>query len=663
MLEEIKGIGPKIIVELNKLNINNLEDLLTYYPYRYNHYKPTTLKEINDNETAVINGTIETSPKVMYLKRNLNKITFNLNTGKEIILITIFNRAFLKNHIVIGKTISTIGKYNKNKNIFTANDIKLKPILKDEVEPVYHLSSNIKKTNFSKIINNALEKNIYISNYIPEYLIKKYNFIDKISAIKFIHNPLSSKDLKDALLLLIYEELFIFMFKINYLKIKNTNLSDGLQKHFDNKSVDEFILSLPFKLTNDQLAAINDLKKDFLTKKRMNRLLLGDVGSGKTIVAFVSLYMNYKAGYQGILMAPTEILAHQHYNNSLEIFKNTNIKVALLTSSIKNKERKEIITNLKENKIDIIIGTHSVLNEEIEINNLGLVITDEQHRFGVKQRHNLQKKGNLVDVLYMSATPIPRTVALTIYGDMDITQIKEKPYNNKEIITKLIKDDTIKEVLMKILEELKLNHQIYVIVPLVEDNDDQTMENVQSIYNKLNTAFNSKVPLDIIHGKLTSKEKENIMKNFKEGHTKILISTTVIEVGLDVSNATMIVIFNAERFGLATLHQLRGRVGRSNIQSYCYLVSNYDLDRLKIMEETTDGFEISEKDFKFRGTGDLFGIKQSGDMNFKLANLKNDYKILLQCKKDSEEFLNRYLKEPKLYPNQKKILESIMFID
>lgn len=663
MLEEIKGVGPKIINELNRLNITNLEELLTYYPYRYNYYKPQKISEVSENESVVITGVVESLPKVAFIKRNLNRTSFNLNIGSALLNIVIFNRAFLKQNLQVGKTISIIGKYNKNKNLFTASDIKLKPILKEEVEPVYHLNNGIKKANFQKIMNSALAKNIYIPNYVPDYLIKEYNFIDKISAIKDIHNPASSKRLKDSMLFLIYEELFIFMLKINYLKLKNTNIINYDIKNFDETTIKDFIENLSFHLTDDQLNAVNDIKEDFLSSKRMNRLLLGDVGSGKTIVAFVALLMNKLAGYQGVLMAPTEILAKQHYNNSLKIFKKININIALLTSSTKSKERKEILAKLKNNNIDILIGTHSVLNDEVEIKNLGLVITDEQHRFGVKQRQNLQRKGKEVDVLYMSATPIPRTLALTIYGDMNITQIKEKPLNNKDVLTKLVKEKNIKEVLVKILEEIKSNHQIYVIVPLVEENEDLDMENVQSIYNKLNSAFNNKIPMDILHGKLTSKAKETIMKNFKENKTKILISTTVIEVGIDVSNATTMIIFNAERFGLATLHQLRGRVGRSNLQSYCYLISDYDSKRLKIMEESNDGFEISEKDFELRGTGDLFGVKQSGDLNFKLANLKKDFKILLKCKEDSEEFLNLYLNKIDLYPSQKRILDSIMFID
>lgn len=663
MLEDIKGIGPVTIKELNKLNIYNIEDLLSYYPYRYNYYRPQTIMEIEENIPSLINGIIEKPPRLNYIKRNLNKMSFSLNTGTEIINIIIFNRGFLKNHLHPGKVISVYGKYNKKTNTLTASDIKLIPILKSQVEPVYSLTNNLKRTSFNNIMSEAISKTINITNHIPDYLMKKYNFIEKLSAIKNIHKPESTENFNKSKLFLIYEELFIFMLKINYLKFKNTQISNIETRNINQKTIDDFINTLPFKLTKDQNNAVKEIKNDFISNKRMNRLLLGDVGTGKTIVAFLALYMNKLTGYQGILMAPTEILAIQHYKNSQKIFKDTNIKIALLTSSTKKKERNQIIEDIKENKIDILFGTHSVLNDEIKMHNLGLVITDEQHRFGVKQRQNLQQKGKEVDVLYMSATPIPRTLALTIYGDMDISQITDKPSNNLEIKTKLIKEKHIKEVLLKMLEQIKLGHQIYVIVPLVEENEELEMENITSIYNKLNTAFNHKVPTDIIHGKLKPTEKDKIMKDFANNKTKILISTTVIEVGIDVSNATMMVIFNAERFGLATLHQLRGRVGRSSIQSYCYLVSEYDTERLRIMEETNDGFEISEKDFELRGTGDLFGYKQSGTIEFKIANLKTDYKILLQCKKDSENFLKIYLKNPTDYPAQKNIIDDIMFID
>ena len=658
MLKNVKGIGPKTLEYLNEIGINSITDLITYYPYRYNFYKPQSLDNINENETILINGIISSPVKIFYIKKNLNKISFKVNTNNKLVNAVIFNRAFIKPHLTIGKTISLIGKYVVKSNTFTANDIKITPILQEKIEGVYHLNSKIKKATFISIMSNVLKENYYLPNYIPDYLMKEYHFIDKISAIKEIHFPTNIENLKKAKLMLIYEELFSFMLKINYMKLYKNKIEQSYIKTFDQKIVDNFILNLPFNLTTDQVNAIEEIAKDFNSNKRMNRLLLGDVGSGKTIVSFIALYMNYLAGYQGIMMAPTEILAEQHYNNILSLFKE--MKIALLTSSVSKKDRLAIIEKIKNNEIDILIGTHSVLNEEIKFNNLGLVITDEQHRFGVNQRKILANKGDLCDVLYMSATPIPRTLALTLYGDMDISQIKTKPQNRKDIYTKVYTSKDIKIVLDQILNEIKANHQVYVVAPLISDeDDDSSLESVNKLYDKLNIAFNKKIPIDILHGKLSSKEKNIIMENFKNGKSRILISTTVIEVGIDIKNATMMVIFNAERFGLATLHQLRGRIGRNDLESKCLLISDLEVERLKMLEESNDGFYISEKDFELRGSGDLFGVRQSGDMTFKLANLGRDYKILLKCKEDSQYFLEKHLNNLNDYTNIKDLISTI----
>lgn len=660
MLEDIKGLGPKSILYLNELKIYDIKDLLEYYPYRYNVYKPNNISDAHDDETLLINGMIEPPIKVFFIKRNLNKLSFKLNTEKEIINVSVFNRAFLKKNMIVGKTISVIGKYNKKSNSLVASDIKMVPILKTTIEGVYHLNANIKRANFKKIIETAVNNNFYVSSLVPSYLAEKYNFVSKMSAVREMHFPKSIEALKQAKIFLIYEELFAFMLKMNYLKMSRNNNNEIDSKMFDEKKVNDFILSLPFKLTDDQLKAVEEIKCDFKSTSRMNRLILGDVGSGKTIVAFISLYMNYLAGFQGVLMAPTELLALQHYNNIISTFKNMNVNVCLLTSSTKKKDRLLILEDLKSGKCNILIGTHSVLNNEVVFKNIGLVITDEQHRFGVAQRKNLQNKGDMTDVLYLSATPIPRTLALTLFGDMDISQIKTKPANRKQIYTKLYKNNEIKSVLKLMLDEIKNNHQIYVVAPLIEDEEgSSSMENVISLKEKINVAFNGKVPLEVLHGKLSAKEKEQIMNDFKLGIIKILISTTVIEVGVDVKNATMMVVFNAERFGLATLHQLRGRIGRNDLESKCLLVSDYDTPRLKILEETNDGFLISEKDFELRGSGDLFGVRQSGDMSFKIANLARDFKILKQCDTDSKEFISNHLNEIKKFPEQKMVLDSV----
>ena len=658
MLEDIKGIGPKTLKLFQNLNIFTIQDLITYYPYKYKLYHPVTLDNYEENTEVLINGYVASDAKIYYIKRNLNKISFRLNTGTKLINVTIFNRPFIKRHLLLNKYISIIGKYNVKTNTFTASDIKLTPIIKDEIEPIYHTTQGLKQVNIHKIISNLLEKNIYVPSLIPEEYIKEYSLLDKLTAIKEIHNPTSTNNLKQAEICLKYEELFEYTLKINYLKYLKDKTTTSYIKTFDTSKLDNLISSLPFKLTDSQVNAVEDIKKDFNSPKHMNRLILGDVGSGKTIISFLALYMNYLSGYQGVLMAPTEILIKQHYENIKKIL--TDLNIEILTGSTTKKDRDKIIENLKNGQIDILLSTHSVLNDDVVFKNIGLVVTDEQHRFGVNQRKNLQNKGENVDVLYMSATPIPRTLALTIFKDMDITEIKTKPLNRKPKITKLYKTSEIKEVLYEMLDEIKKGHQIYVVSPLIENEEENTkLASVNYLYEKINVALNGKVPIGVLHGKLKNEEKENIMNDFKSNKTKILISTTIIEIGVDVSNATMIVIFNAERFGLATLHQLRGRIGRNDIESKCILISDYDTPRLKILEESEDGFYISEKDFELRGSGDLFGVKQSGDMVFKIANLNKDFKILKKCSEDSLNFLNKHINEIDKYPIQKNIISGV----
>lgn len=655
MLEDIKGIGPKSLLALKALNLYTKDDVINYFPYRYNVYTPVKLRECSEGDTCTITGYVESAAKVFFIRKNLNKLSFAFNTGSELVNVTIFNRAYLKPNIRIKSYISVIGKYNRKSNTFMASDIKLTPITKTVIEPVYHLNQGIKRSNFKKLVDEILDNTVEIKSNVPDYLIEKYNFINKKEAVTNVHKPKDINSLKKADLHLIYEELFTFMLKVSYLKEKNASDGKFNIKSFDEDKVNNFISSLPFNLTDGQMQAVSDIKGDFLSKKKMNRLILGDVGSGKTIVSFIALYMNMLAGYQGVLMAPTEILAVQHFNNMVGLF-GDKLNIQLLTSSTKKGERNKILQNLKNGETQVLIGTHSLLNDELVYNNLGLVITDEQHRFGVNQRQILQEKGKDVDVLYMSATPIPRTLALTIYGDMDITEIRTKPGGRKEIITKIFKNRELRNILEKMLNEIKAGHQIYVVAPLIDDEEDEKM-NVTSLKDKFDVAFNGMVPTGLLHGKMKPNQKEEVMNSFKNGDTKILISTTVIEVGVDVKNATMMVIFNAERFGLATLHQLRGRVGRNDMQSYCYLISDYDAERLKVLEESNDGFYISEQDFKLRGGGDIFGIRQSGEQSFKIANLNRDYKILMQCKSDAEEFLKS--KNLDDYKVQKDILENL----
>ena len=624
-LKDIKGVGPRALTLLSKIGINTVDDLVTHYPFRYEFLVRGNLEETNDGDHIIIDGKIESSPILVRFKAGLNKMNFRLVTASGVVGVSIFNRAFLKSQLTVGTTVTVIGKFDKPKNVITASEIKMESLSnKVKIEPVYHLTSGLTNKNMALYINMALlSQSKEIHDSIPLKYQEKYNFSNKRMALNIVHNPPSKEKLKEAMIRLKYEELFEFMFKINYLKEENKKVNSGIERDIDESKVNEFISKLPYELTKDQVTAVNTIIKDLKSKSRMNRLLQGDVGSGKTIVSFIAMYANYLSGYQSALMAPTEILATQHFSNLKDIFKDFNLNMALLTGSTPKKEKDLIYEELKNGDIDII----------------GLVITDEQHRFGVNQRANLQNKGQKPDTLYMSATPIPRTYALTIYGDMDVSTIKTRPKGRKKIKTVVKNNKEIKDVLEMMYEELKQGHQIYVIAPLIEESENSDLTNVNDLKEKMTLAFGSKYKIDLVHGKMASAAKELIMNEFLQNKVQILISTTVIEVGVDVPNATMMVIFNAERFGLSTLHQLRGRVGRSELQSSCILISDNDTKRLEIMESTNDGFEISEEDFKLRGHGDLFGTKQSGDMTFKIADLKADYKILLQAREDSLEYL------------------------
>ena len=655
-LTDIKGVGPKTLDHLHELGIYTLDDLLTDYPYRYDLFEPTNLTEQYDNERIAINVQVETTATTAFIRKNFNKLQFRVNHNGKVMYAVIFNRAFLKPHIVIGKTITLVGKYDVKRNTFICDDIKLNPITKKEIIPIYHVKKGIKSNDILKIIESAISDSAKIPNYVPDEFVMKYDFISKKQALRMIHMPYKEEEIKKAKVYLKYEELFLFLFKIAYMKDDNENTYKE-EKVFEEKKIEDFIASLPFTLTDSQDEALKLILNDIKGNKKMNRLVLGDVGSGKTIISFISMYANFLAGYQSVLMAPTEVLARQHFESAISYFKDYHITVDILVGSMTKKEKEAVKVRLASGEIDILIGTHAIIEDAVSFYRLGLVITDEQHRFGVKQREILKSKGEVPDALYMSATPIPRTYALTLYGDLDVSFIRHKPGGRKTIVTKIKKYSELKDVLMHVLEEIKAGHQVYVVASIIDDNEELDLKSVETLKEKFNMAYQGKIPIEILHGKLKQREKDAIMTRFKNNETKILISTTVIEVGVDVKNATVMVIFDADRFGLATIHQLRGRVGRNNIDSYCYLISDKEIDRLKVLEESNDGFYIAEKDLELRGEGDLFGTMQSGVKTFKIANLKTDLKIMMQAKSDSEEYLKSG--QYKNNMNYKKIVRDL----
>lgn len=642
-LIDIQGIGDKTCELFGKLKIYSQNDLIHYYPYKYDILRRSDISKMEDGDKIIIDGKVEGSPTIIYLNRGLKKIIFRISNKKTILNISVFNQIYLYDELKSEKLVTVIGKYDKLKNCIVASEVRFEGLPPTpKIEAVYHTTSGLSSKNISKFISSSLENTKYIEEILPQELINKYNLTKINAALREVHFPKDILSLKKARQRLKYEELFMYMLKINYIKRKNSQNENAIKRNVNKDKIKNFIDKLPFKLTLDQLRSVEEIFDDMTNAKRMNRLLQGDVGSGKTIIAFIATYINYLSNYQTALMVPTEILAMQHYENALKIFGETKMNIEIITSSTPKKKKEDIYSKLENGEIDFIIGTQALIQEKIVFSKLGLVITDEQHRFGVNQRDNFKNKGVFPDVLSMSATPIPRTYALTIYGDMDVSSIKTKPEGRKEVITYFKKDKDIVEVLTLMKEELDKKHQIYVIAPSIDESDNDK-QSVIKLEENMEKAFGKICKISYIHGKMDPKEKNKVMDDFEKGKINILVSTTVIEVGVNVPNASMIVIFNANLFGLSTLHQLRGRVGRSDIQSYCVLVAQEYQERLKMLESCNDGFEISEYDFQNRGEGDLFGVRQSGELGLVLADLKKDYKMLLKARDDAEYYIDLIL--------------------
>ena len=643
-LNLIKNIGPKTENLLNKLNIYTVEDLLTFYPYRYNIIKLKNINEVTDGEVCFIPATILSACKVFYIRRNFNRLDFIVSSNNINFKVTIFNRAFLKNNLTINREVVLIGKYNKLKNTFVASDIKFS-VEDNKIEVKYHLTEGIKNNTLEKIIGEALKLDYDIPDYVPEIFNIHYKLLSKSDALKLIHQPKSVEDIKKSELKLIYEELFLYMFKINYLSTINKEAL-GTPKHFREDELNEFLSNLSFKLTTDQETTINDILNDLKSNRRMNRLVLGDVGSGKTIVAITAIYACFLSGYQSAFMAPTEILAKQHYEQVKNYFSDYDIKVELLTGSLTKKQKEKIYERLEQGEIDLIIGTHALLNVGAEFKNLGLVITDEQHRFGVNQRAKLEDKGIdfLPDVLVMTATPIPRTMTLTVYGDLDVSFIKQLPPGRKPIRTFVRMPDRRELIYKFVRGEVQKGRQAYVVCPLIEESENSDAVSVEMIYDELTSGYLYGIRCALLHGKLSSKDKEQLLYDFLAGKIDVLISTTVIEVGVNVPNASIMVIEGAERFGLAQLHQLRGRIGRGEFASYCILINRgrnaNSLERLHLMEKISDGFILAEEDLRLRGPGQFFGSMQHGLPDLKIADVLNDINVLITARKEAQKALD-----------------------
>ncbi len=661
----IKGVGPNRVKLLNKLGVFTLKDLITYYPRTYeDRSKPKSIIECLDGEEALIEGYVVGRLSDVRIKgKTMQKLVIRDESGMA--TATWFNQSYLKNKFIQGKKYTFYGKINKYFGKTTINspvfDVEGKNSNTGKIIPLYPLTFNLSQNTIRKIMENAIEiVEGNLQETIPEKLLKKYKLQEINEAIKNIHFPKNFTDFKGARNRLVFEELLSMQLALLELKNNYINNGEGIQFKKEIKMQD-IINKLPFELTNAQKRVLKEINNDMESNKPMNRLLQGDVGSGKTVISMCSAYKAVKCGYQAAIMAPTAILATQHLENFKKIFDDINIKCELLISAMTKKKKSELLERLNNGEIDILIGTHALLQENVKFKKLGLVVTDEQHRFGVKQRTTIVEKGQNPDVLVMTATPIPRTLALILYGDLDISIIDELPPNRKKIDTFAVTKGMEERINNFIKIQLKEGRQAYIVCPLVEENEELDLKSVEKLYEKCKTETFSEYKVEYIHGKMKAKEKDEIMLKFKNKEIDILISTTVIEVGVDVPNANIMVIEDAQRFGLAQLHQLRGRVGRGEYKSYCILKYEGKGDtvrkRMKVMCDTNDGFIISEKDLELRGSGDFFGTMQHGLPEFKIANLFEDIAIL---KVAQEEAINILKKDPNLEQKENEILKKLI---
>ncbi|TCS84341.1 ATP-dependent DNA helicase RecG [Tepidibacillus fermentans] len=644
----VKGIGIQKARQFEEMGIHTVRDLLFYFPYRYVDYQVKDLATTNHGEKITVEGTIYGQPVSKRLPKKRSLVSVKVVVDHFMVTAIWFNRAYLKNQLQSGRPILLTGKWDKYRLQITVSEHEFldtsKTTKKGHLVPVYSLPSDLGLTQsgFRKIIDQAIRQYYYaLEDYLPQEVIDKYKLYTLKESIRAIHFPNDRLDGKMARRRLVYDELLLYQMRIQLLKKLNRQNWPGIKRKIEFDKVKAFIRSLPFSLTDAQLRVIGEILGDMEQSYAMNRLLQGDVGSGKTVVAAVALYANFLSGYQGALMVPTEILAEQHAASLKNLFANTTIQVELLTGSLTEKNREAVIGRLQMGLTDVVVGTHALIQEDVYFKQLGLVITDEQHRFGVEQRAILRRKSDHLspDVLYMTATPIPRTLAITAYGDMDVSIIDQYPAGRKKVETHWVRPKQFEKVLAFIDKHVRKGRQAYVIAPLIEESDKLDVQNAIDIYQQLGDFFpNFKIGL--MHGRLKPKEKDEVMSQFIKNEVQILVSTTVVEVGVNVPNATIMVIYDADRFGLAQLHQLRGRVGRGEHQSYCILVadpkSETGKERMRIMEQTNNGFEISRRDLELRGPGDFFGVKQSGLPEFKLADLMQDYRTLEVAKKDAE---------------------------
>ncbi|MBI6086535.1 ATP-dependent DNA helicase RecG [Clostridium perfringens] len=655
----VKGVGPKLKERLNKVGIFTVLDLLLYFPRDYEFLNDDiSLNGDTSDEKAILKCRAKSYGSSIRTRNGKTLTTINFTYNNLKVIGKWFNQPYIKRNFILGNEYNLMGKFKKVNNTLEVINplIPCKEANKSEILPIYTLKNGLTNKILVKLINEIL-KNMIIKENLPEEIVKKYKLISLDKAIRSIHFPEGRGELQSAINRLKFQELFTYSLKIIMMKahIKKENSGISFKMSPLLKDLKE---SLPYTLTNAQSRTLREILLDQKRNIAMNRLVQGDVGSGKTLVALISMFNVYMNGYQTVLMAPTEILANQHYAEAKKYLDKFGVDIELLTGSTKEKEKKRIKEKIASGKEIMLIGTHALIQDDVELNNLGLVVTDEQHRFGVEQRSRLINKNKRADVLVMTATPIPRTLSLYLYSDLDISIIDELPPGRKPIDTMLVDMNQRMKAYNFALKEVEKGRQFYIVSPLIEENEKLNLNSVEKIYEELKNGIFKDVRIEILHGKMAGKDKDKIINTFKNGEIKGIISTTVIEVGVNVPNSTMMIIENAERFGLAQLHQLRGRVGRGEHKSYCILIANTKNDitrrRMEIMTESSDGFYIAEEDLKLRGAGEVFGMRQHGDEGFILANVVDDINILKCANHEAKLIVNN------INEDNKKLCTEIM---
>lgn len=630
----LTGVGPKRLTALNQLGIQNIRDLLYYFPFRYEDLKVKDLAEAADQEKVTLKGTVVAEPVISRWGPGKTRLNVRLLIEHDVVMVTFFNQPYLKDKFETGNEAAIYGKWDAKRHTLTGMKVlAVQSADNPSFAAIYSVNKSVQQGTLVKLIKEAYDKyQGVIPELIPSPIRQQYKLVDEQTLIAGMHFPETYPAAKQARRTAIFHEFFLYQLQLQAIKQANRHVENGLALHYQNAALKEFIQTLPFELTAAQKRVVNEICLDLKSPAHMNRLLQGDVGSGKTIVAAITMFAAVTAGYQAALMVPTEILAEQHYQSLQRLFAPMKVTVGLLTGSTSAKTRRTLLADIEAGRINIIVGTHALIQDAVTYHRLGFAVIDEQHRFGVNQRRILREKGLQPDVLAMTATPIPRTLAITAYGEMDVSTIDELPKGRIPIETSWVRSNQVEQTLSFVEKQLAQQSQVFAITPLIAESEQMDLKNAEEIYTKLSARLGPQYQVALLHGKLKDDEKNQIMADFSANRIQVLVSTTVVEVGVDVPNATVMLIFDADRFGLAQLHQLRGRVGRGQKQAYCILIADpknqQGVDRMTIMTETTNGFIVAQKDLELRGPGEVFGDRQSGLPTFKVGDPIADFASL-----------------------------------